>query len=177
MRMHDKTVNVHTARRKHVCHCIPCREPPLPPRPAHRIAPLTVCSAFFCAAPLAPHVLELARILALFQLKTGAGGFVLGTLATVVGFFDGGSADEKEKKRAPVRGDAGTGFRLFGSIFNLRSHASVRARACCPCVRTSNACVPAVGARGTSALLMCQSLVAQRLLCLPHSACKTHKRL
>ena len=130
-------------------HAVTPRPPPPYPPPHHT---LSLC---LCAAPLSPHAHALARTLALSQLKTGAGGFVLSTLATVVGFFDDGSDDKREKQRAPVRGDAGTGFRLFGSIFNLRSHATA-----CVCVRAAlcvsarNASVTAVGARGRSAIYM-----------------------
>jgi hypothetical protein len=62
---------------------------------------------------------------------------VLSALATVVGLFESG-AGEKEQKRELVKGDAGTAFRLFGSIFNLRClPACVRVHACvrvCACV-------------------------------------------
>ena len=45
-----------------------------------------------------------------YQLKTGAGGFVLGALASMVGLFGKGEAS----------GDSGSGFRLFGNFVGLR---------------------------------------------------------
>jgi hypothetical protein len=62
------------------------------------------------------------------DLKTGAGGFVLGALASMVGMFgDGGASstsakDGKEEQSAKgLRGDQGTAFRMFGSIFGMRT--------------------------------------------------------
>ena len=45
-----------------------------------------------------------------YQLKTGAGGFILGALASMVGLFGKGEAS----------GDSGSGFRLFGDFVGLR---------------------------------------------------------
>jgi len=46
------------------------------------------------------------------DLKTGAGGFVLGALASMVGLFGKGEAS----------GDSGSGFRLFGNFVGLRAN-------------------------------------------------------
>jgi len=86
---------------------------------------------------------------------------VLSALATVVGFFESG-AGEKEKKGEPVRGDAGTAFRLFGSIFNLRCLPA------CVCVRACvhvSVCVRACGH------------VRVLVRCLKMSTCKLNDKM
>ena len=56
------------------------------------------------------------------NLKTGASGFVLSTLASMIGLL--GRGDEREKPSTAIGGDSGTGFRMFGSMFGLKERTS-----------------------------------------------------
>lgn len=54
------------------------------------------------------------------NLKTGASGFVLSTLASMVGLLGRGDDQDAGRSSAAPSGDSGTGFRMFGSIFGLK---------------------------------------------------------